>query len=146
MEKETTELLNELKSNKNLETYFSDNEDEFLNYTLVEYFDRLLKKYNLIKSDVIKKSNLPSSYTYQTFSGTKKTNRDRIIAIAFGFGLDLIETQRLLRIAGFSELYARNKRDCFIIQAIQNKSSVVVLNTILDENNLDILDGTANAH
>ena len=72
--------------------------------------------------------------------------KKRIIAIAFGFGLDLIETQRLLRVAGFSELYARNKRDCFIIQAIQNKSSVVVLNTILDENNLDILDGTANAH
>ncbi len=142
MEKETGELLNELTNSTNLENYFSENESDFLNYTLAEYFDELFKEIGAKKTDVVKKSNLSPGYAYHILAGLKKPSRDRIIALAIGFDLNLTQTQRLLRVAKFSELYARDKRDCVVIYAIQKKLSVIALNSALFEKEMEILEGT----
>ena len=40
--------------------------------------------------------------------------------LAFGLGCSLVETQRLLRLAGASELWSRNRRDAIIIFCLEH--------------------------
>ena len=57
-------------------------------------------------------------------NGTRRPSRDKAIQLAFGFGLDVEETQGLLRAADKSVLYPRIKRDAAIIFAISRKMSL----------------------
>ena len=40
--------------------------------------------------------------------------------LAFGLGCSLVEAQRLLRLAGASELWSRNRRDAIIIFCLEH--------------------------
>ena len=51
--------------------------------------------------------------------------------LAFGFGLSLEETQKLLKIAGRSMLYAKLKRDAAIIFGLSHKMSVMEVQYLL---------------
>ena len=59
--------------------------------------------------------------------------QDKLIRFAIGAGLDLDETQTLLKHAKYAPLYARNKRDGVIIYAINNKKSSVDCDILLSE-------------
>ena len=91
----------------------------------------LLIKYDVKKADVIKKAALTPVYGYQIFDGKREPKRDKIIQLAFGFGLSLEETQKLLRSAGYGELYPKVKRDVVFIYAINNKMSIEEVEKIL---------------
>ena len=54
--------------------------------------------------------------------------------------LDVDETQYLLRIGGFAELYPKNKRDAIIINGIASKLSVAKINENLYDNGEDTLN------
>lgn len=55
-------------------------------------------------------SQLDRAYVYQIFSGEKTPSRDKLIAIAFGMNLSDEETQKMLKLSGNRELYARDQR------------------------------------
>lgn len=115
----TDELLKQLNAHNDINEYLSDNADELIGDSLPEFLDKLLKKYNLKKQDVIKNSQINQIYAYQIFSGKKtKPDRNKVLQIAFGMRLNLSDTQRLLRVANVKELYTRNKRDSIIIFSI----------------------------
>ena len=42
---------------------------------------------------------MPRNYAYQLFNGTRKPSRDKVIQLAFGFGLSVDDTQELLKVA-----------------------------------------------
>ncbi len=52
-------------------------------------------------------------------SRVNPTRRDNAIMLAFGLGCSLVETQRLLRLAGVSELWPKIRRDAIIIWSIK---------------------------
>lgn len=138
-EKTTDELLNEIKSSKEIESFLSKNETEFAEAQLSEYIELLISEKGLQKSKVVARSGLNRIYAYQIFSGKRFPSRDKLIAIGFGLQLSLEEMDELLKYAGFSTLYARNKRDSIIIFAMNSKKSIFVLNDMLFENGFEIV-------
>ena len=138
-EKTTDELLNEIKSSKEIESFLSKNKTEFAEAQLSEYIELLISEKGLQKSKVVARSGLNRIYAYQIFSGKRFPSRDKLIAIGFGLQLSLEEMDELLKYAGFSTLYARNKRDSIIIFAMNSKKSIFVLNDMLFENGFEIV-------
>ena len=58
--------------------------------------------------------------------------------LCFGMGLNEEETQRMLKTFSMPTLYARNRRDSVVIFAIENHLSVIEMNELLFEMNLDL--------
>lgn len=125
--------------NLSLNDFLRKNEDNLIDQTLSEHLMMLLKQKGLKRSKVVVSSGLEKSYVFQIFKGQKNPSRDKLIAIAFGMQLNEEETQRLLKIAGHSELYPRIKRDAIILYAIQRSINIWRTDRKLDEYNLPTL-------
>ena len=120
--KDTEQLTNEILSTDDIDEYFEKNE-EYLNIiSLPSELCRLLEEKGLKKSDVIAASGITVTYGYYLFSGykNKKPSRNIILALSIAMQLDIIQTQRLLKISGNGALYPRIPRDSVIMYAIQN--------------------------
>lgn len=139
MKKTTSELLETLKKNNNINHYLNTNNDDFITSSLSQYLNELLYEKDINKAKAIEKSNLNNIYAYEIFSGKKKPSRNKLLQLAFGMELDLQSVQRLLRIAGLSELYPRNKRDSIIIFAINNSMSLLECEELLEKMNESII-------
>jgi len=135
MQQITEELLLKLKNASDIEAFFKEESKNFINITQSDYLNQMLKKYNLKISEVAKNSGA-GEYVYKVFRGDRTASRDILIAISFGMGLSLEETQFLLKISGFSHLYSRNQRDSVIIYALTHKMSIFELDDVLYKNNL----------
>lgn len=120
----TGEVDYELYIAKSFGEFLQRNRDKMLERSLPGYLMYLLHKKNLKRSQVVEDSGVDKAYVYQIFNGSKKPSRDKLIAIAFGMHLDEEETQRLLKLAGHSELYSRVARDALILFAIQRDMSI----------------------
>lgn len=132
MQKDTEELENELAETKRVEDFLADNAENFRNFTLADYLNKLLAEKNLSKTDVIQKSQLDATYVYRVFSGiTKKPARPKIIAVALALNLSPKETDYLLYYAGAEKLYVRNEWDSIIFFALENHLSIAETNELL---------------
>ncbi len=141
MKKTTDELLNILKSKRNYSDFLKENIDELYFASISEYLEMLLAQKKLKKGEVINKANLDKGYAYQIFNGNKTNpSRDKLIMLAFGMGLNLGETRKLLKISNVSDLYVRNPRDSAIIFCIENKLDLIQTNEKLDELALPVLE------
>ena len=60
--------------------------------------------------------------------------------LAFGMGLSVLETRKLLKVAGVSDLYARNPRDSIIIYCLNKGLSLIDANEYLNYYNLELLE------
>lgn len=81
------------------------------------------------KSEVIRKANLDKNYAYQIFSGTRTNpSRNKILMLAFGMGLTVPETRKLLKVCNLTDLYPRSPRDSVIIFCLNNKLSLIQTN------------------
>lgn len=129
--KNTDDLLKDLESAKNIDDYISSNKIHFADISLSDYLHKLLKEKKLIQADVIKRSELQQTYACQIFNGTKNPTRDKVLCIAFGMGLNLAETQQLLKSCGLPFLYAKHKRDSIIIFAVNKQLNLIRTNELL---------------
>lgn len=87
---------------------------------IVPYINNLLYEHGLTAKDVIVDCNLSRSYVYQLFNGNRTPTRDFLLKLAFLLKLPEAETQRLLKIAGWNPLYARNRRDAAILYGLSH--------------------------
>jgi len=141
-EKTTSRLDSILKSTskKNFDEYAKEINDESLP-SLMDYFNEFIGDRKI--SDIINSSLLSRDYAYGIFNGTKTSpSRDRIIALCVAMNMSLVQTQRALKIAGVSVLYAKSLRDAAIIACINNGDSVMDINLFLTEKGLDPLATT----
>ena len=99
-------------------------------------------KKGLKRNDVVSGSFLDRVYVYQIFSGKKTPSRDKLIAIAFGLGLSADETQKMLKLSGNRELYARDERDVIILFALQRGKNIFETNDLLHSYNFKVLGVT----
>lgn len=138
--KDTVALQSELRRSENIEQFVAENETEFDIVSVADYVSGLLKKYNLEKCDVTKRGGFTGNYLYQIFNGKKNPSRDKLIQIALGFSLTLEETQKLLRLGGYAELYVRDSRDAFLMFGLEKRYSLQELNELLYKNKKKIIE------
>lgn len=138
--KNTEELEHELKSATNILDYLERNTHEMLQYSLTTYLNEWLAEKGLTKADVVRGSNLTRAYVYQIWSGRKHPSRDKVIALAFGLGLNADEAQTLLKQAGYGQLYPREPRDALLLFALQQRMDIIQANDLLDDHHIEALE------
>lgn len=112
-EKLTEDLLERLRASATPEEYLRVGDT--IDRTLPEYLRGLLDARGFKRADVIRRSGLNATFAYDIFAGKSRPGRDHAIMLAFGLSCSLIEAQRLLRLAGVSELWAKDRRDAIVI-------------------------------
>ena len=138
--KTTDELAHEINRSDNILDYFAENRGEMQLDSLPEYLESWLNQKGCSKADVVRRSNLNKAYVYQIFSGKKYPSRDKVIALAFGLGLDDKEVQMLLKQAGYRELYPRDPRDALLLYAIGHHKGIIDANELLYDHNIEVLE------
>lgn len=133
IEKETTELENQLTQADDIDAVLDNNSSNIPIMDLSQYLDYLLEIHNLSKAKVIAESNIERTYCYHIFDGTKNPNRLKVLALALAMKLDIKEVQRLLYYAHHEKLYVKNEWDKIIFFAINKKLSVTSTNIILSD-------------
>ena len=140
MKKSTTQLLDLLKSTKNLDKYFEENAEEFTELKPYELLNEIIKNKNINKTELIKKTCIERNYAYQILSGTKTPSRDKLLMFCFGLEMSIDEIQHFLLKCSAPQLYAKNKRDNVILFALENKLTITEMNGMLFELGLDIFE------
>lgn len=139
-EKSTDELRHEIKTATDMEDYLVKNSTYLLKDSLSEHLHMLLSRKNLSRADVIRGSLLGRAYVYRIFAGDKTPSRDKLIALAFGLLLSDTETQKMLKLSGNRELYARDGRDALILFALQRNMPIMDVNSMLFDHGFAVLD------
>lgn len=139
-EKSTDELRHEIKTATDMEDYLTKNSTYLLKDSLSEHLRMLLSQKNLSRADVIRGSLLGRAYVYRIFAGDKTPSRDKLIALAFGMQLSDTETQKMLKLSGNRELYARDGRDALILFALQRNMTIMDVNSMLFDHGFTVLD------
>lgn len=140
MKKSTAQLQEMLKKCKSLNEYIKENETSFITGKPNEILNAEIEKRNFAKADVIRKSGIERHYAYQILSGKKTPSRDKLLMFCIGLEMTAKETQHFLLECSAPLLYAKNKRDNVILFALENKLTVIELNELLYELNLDIFE------
>lgn len=138
--KDTNELMNELIKSDNTDEYCSKNAQFMVNDKISIYLNNILENKGLVKSKIIKKTELSEVQCYQIFDGRRKPSRDSLLSICIAMELSLDETQQMLKTGGFAPLYPKNKRDVIIIKGIQNNLSVAQINEHLYDMDLPTIN------
>lgn len=139
-EKSTDELRHEITMATDMEDYLTRNQEHLLKASLSEHLHMLLTEKNLRRADVIRGSLLGRAYVYRIFAGDKIPSRDKLIALSFGLKLSEKETQKMLKLSGNRELYARDERDALILFALQRNMSIMDANGMLLDHGYAVLD------
>ena len=135
----TAELNHGIRTATDIEDYLDREKDQLLTLGLHEYLTLLLKQKGLSRAEVVRRSLLDRTYLYQIFRGERLPSRDKLLAIAFGMGLTVEETQRTLRLGGYSELYPRVERDALILFAILHGYKITEADSLLIDHGCDTL-------
>lgn len=139
MIKDTSEMLKELEACSNFEEFLEENNATMVKKALSESLEELLKKHNIKKSEAVKRSEINEIYAYQIFAGSRIPERAKLLCIAIGLGLTLQEVQNLLKTSGYAPLYVKIPFDCIIAFGIHKKLSLMKINSLLYENELETL-------
>lgn len=139
MKKDTSKIVEELGLCPDFNTFYNENKEYMVSSSLAEMLGALLEKKGLRKSQVIRDSELSEVYSYQIFSGLRVPERKKLLCLAVGMSLNLEEVQTLLKCAGYSPLYVKIPFDSIIIYGICKNLSVVDINALLFEYNMETL-------
>ena len=136
----TEEMLNDLVSQQDFQSFSNQHHAEFIDTTLSFYLHELLAQKNISKAEVIRRANLDRVYGYQIFNGTRTPTREKLFQLAFGFELTFQETQTILKIAGMAPLYAKIKREAAIIFCLNKKYTLDQAQEFLYEADLRLMN------
>ena len=139
MEKDTSKIVEELGLCPDFQTFYQENKDYMISGNLAELLSALLERKGLKKSQVIKTSEIPEVYGYQIFSGVRVPERNKLLCLAVGMGLNIDETQQLLRCSGYSQLYVKLPFDSVVLYGLCKHLTVVQINELLYEHGLEML-------
>ena len=119
--KNTEELLHQIRNSGSGDLSFLEGSD--FNCPSIEIY----------VCGLLAQRGLEGSYGYQIFNGTRRPTRNILIRLAFLLGLDLDETNRLLKIGHKEVLYPRVRYDAAVICAIERRLSLRQLDVLLEE-------------
>ena len=136
----TSKFLSRLLKTERVGDFIKENKNGMEERKLPEYLLDMCETKGLAAHEVIKRAEIERSYGHQIFHGRHAPSRDKAIQLAFGFGLNLEETQALLRQAKHSALYPKLERDAVIIFCIDRQMSLLETQDMLLENGLETFD------
>ena len=139
MQKDTSEIVKELGLSPDFQTFYVKNQEHMVSGDLAELLSELLACKGLKKSQVIRNSELSEIYGYQIFSGVRVPERQKLLCLAVGMGLNIAETQRLLKCAGYAPLYVKLPADSVVLYGLCKELSVSQINEMLYEYGLETL-------
>lgn len=139
MQKDTSEIVKELGLFPDFQTFYNENKEYMVSSNLAQLLEELLRQKGLKKSQVIKNAELSEIYGYQIFSGVRVPERKKLLCLAISMGLNIDEVQHLLKCAGYSPLYVKIPFDSAVLYGFCKKLSVVEINELLYEYNLETL-------
>ena len=121
----TETLMRRIIKADKLEDMLRSNEASMDSVDFSTYINELCAARNEVAERVIRRSEIDRTYGHQLFNGARHPSRDKVLQLAFGFGLNVEETQNLLRRAGKSLLYPRLKRDAVILFCLNKSMNVL---------------------
>ena len=139
MAKDTTKIVEELGICPDFKTFYSENRAYMVKEDLSQLLDKLIKKYDLKKSQIIRAAEMSEVYAYQIFSGRRIPDRKKLLCLSIAMKLSLDEVQTLLKCAGYSPLYVKLPFDSIILYGICKDLSVMEINELLYEYGLETL-------
>ena len=139
MEKDTAEIVKELGLSNDFQTFYNENKEYMVLADLSQLLAELLQKKGLKKSQVIKNAEMSEIYGYQIFSGVRMPERRKLLCLAISMKLNIEEAQRLLKSAGYSQLYVKKPFDCVILFGLDKGLSVIEINELLYRYDLETL-------
>ncbi len=139
MKKDTTKMLEELQNCSEFNDFYKENAKYTIDTTLSEYLNELIKEKDITKAQIIKNAEMSEVYAYQIFAGMRIPDRKKLLCLVFGMGLNLDETQKLLKCTGYSPLYAKLEFDCVVIYGICKRMSIVEVNELLYDYGMETL-------
>jgi hypothetical protein len=140
-ESKTSALLRRLFNTTDLEKFMERNAAEMEIPAFHIYITNICKSTGQVPEQVIKQAGIERTYGHQLFNGTRKPSRDKVIQLAFGFKMDLDDTQKLLKIAQKSPLYPKLKRDAAILFCINHHKDISETQSVLYTLGLPLLSG-----
>ena len=139
IQKDTADIVKELGLSPDFRTFYRENKDYMVTDSLSQLLPRLLEAKGLKKAQVIKKAELSEVYGYQIFSGLRIPERKKLLCLAVGMALNIEQTQQLLKCAGYSQLYVKLPFDSVILYGLCKKLSVLQINELLYDYDLETL-------
>ena len=139
MKKSTDALQKELMETISLNQFLTENQDQFASDNISRQLSELCREKKISKSALAKRACLSEVYLHQIISGRRTPSRNRLICLCFGLGASLEETQMLLKLAGYAQLYPRDKRDAVIQHALVHNTTLIELNQRLFTQNMETL-------
>lgn len=130
----------------NLRSFLDQNAASMTVPTFVAYLDKLCKERNVVREHVILRAGIDRGFGHQLFRGSRKPSRENVLRLAFGFGLDVEETQALLRAARRSPLYPRYERNAAIIYGLSHYNGIVEMQNALNDMGMTLLGGERHEH
>jgi hypothetical protein len=135
----TREFFFKLLQSPDLQEFFQNHAGDMEIPPLHVFISEICKSTGQVPEQVIKRAAIERTYGHQLFNGTRKPSRDKVIQLAFGLGLDLDGTQKLLRIARKNALYPKIKRDAAILYCIENQKDILDTQYLLQTLGLTLL-------
>lgn len=137
----TSTLLRRLFKAPDLEQFIKSDIDGIELPQFHLYILDLCKAEGWVPEQVIKKAAIDRTYGHQLFNGTRNPSRDKVIQLAFGFGLNVDGAQKLLKVAQKSLLYPKIKRDAAILYCLNCHRDVLETQSLLQTLGMTLLGG-----
>ena len=141
----TEEMWSRLFASPDIDSYLAGGAEDERLPSLSEYITKLCEARGEKPEQVLKRSNIESSYGHRLFTGKRHPSRDTVLQLAFGFGMDVAEAQQLLKVARMARLHPKVKRDAVIAYCLHNGSSAVDTQHVLFDNGLPLIGGGRHA-
>lgn len=135
----TDRLHEQIKRANSFSEFWERHKKQIVHQPLSEYLCELLDEKGLKRSDVVVRTGLDKAYVYQIFAGKKHPSRNKLITMAFGMKFNEEETQRMLQLSGYRELWPKDERDALLLFAIQRGMSLEEVHTELERYGFDPL-------
>jgi len=123
------------------ETYVKENAKLLGTPQLCYYLSGLCRSKGKTPGQIIRRSGIDRTYGHQLFNGTRKPSRDKLLQLAFGFGLDVEGAQALLKTAQKSSLYPMIIRDAAVMRCLNDRKTIVETQALLSKMGLTLLGG-----
>lgn len=133
------ELLQKLLRTKSVKRFIKRHGGYMHSVPLHTYLNEKCTERGVIPAQVIAKSGIERTYAHHIFNGGKRTSRDKVLQLAFGFEMNYRETQELLKAARKSALHPKIMRDAVIIQALEQGLKLHEAQAALTELSLPVL-------
>ncbi len=139
-ENNSTEILkSKLLESEDLNAFIKHHEKSLEVTQFSDYLYLLLERKGMKVATALQNAQMSESYGYQLVSGKRQPSRNKVLQLALGLSLTLEETNRLLKLAGKSELYVKNQRDAVIMFALNKSWSLYDTEALLLERGLECI-------